>query len=183
MFFYELEHKSWGMEANDDGSSVVIYETGEAGLAVEPDDLPKDARFPAYPIQFSLSTSLPSDERLQLDWKGMTKAENLAVEAAIEALQPPEPVHQIAGFPHPVQADAMEEQCESVTRGLHRKSVALATTEPAPSAADWRLLFQIDTDDNAGLMWGDTGILYFWVREQDARAGDFSKIWTILQCY
>ena len=49
------------------------------------------------------------------------------------------------------------------------------------SAADWRLLLQLDTDNDAGMMWGDTGVLYFWIREQDARAKDFSKVWVILQ--
>jgi uncharacterized protein YwqG len=33
------------------------------------------------------------------------------------------------------------------------------------------------------MMWVDTGRIYFWIREQDARAGDFSKAWMILQCY
>jgi uncharacterized protein YwqG len=51
-----------------------------------------------------------------------------------------------------------------------------AAGEPCP------LLLQLDTDDDAGMMWCDVGSLYFWIREQDARAGDFSKIWMILQC-
>ena len=182
MFFYELEHGSWGLAAQDAGSSVVIYEVGDPKPAAEPTDLDEDAKFPAYPVKFSPATSLPSEERLELDWRGMTKAENLAVEAAIEALQPSEPVHQVGGFPRPVQADEMEEQCQQVTQGLDREGATLKTDERI-SSTDWRLLLQVDTDNDAGMMWGDTGMLYFWIREQDARARDFSKVWMILQCY
>lgn len=181
MFFYELERGSWGLEAKDAGSAVVIYEVGDRKPAAEPTDLDEDARFPAYPVKFSPATSLPSEERLELDWRGMTKAENRAVESAIEALQPVEPVHQIGGFPRPVQADEMEEQCRRITQGLDRESATLKPDE-RNSSTDWRLLLQVDTDNDAGMMWGDTGTLYFWIREQDARARDFSKIWLILQC-
>ena len=31
-------------------------------------------------------------------------------------------------------------------------------------------------------MWGDCGMLYFWVREEDARKADFSRVWMVLQC-
>ena len=37
----------------------------------------------------------------------------------------------------------------------------------APGAADWRLLLQIDSDDDAGIMWDTTGRVYVWIREQD----------------
>jgi uncharacterized protein YwqG len=183
-FFYELEHGSWGLEPEDFGSSVVVYETGGAEPAAEPADLPEHARAPAYPIRFTAATSLPSTERLDIDWKRMSKAESLAVEAAAEALEPPSPVHQVGGFPRAVQADQMELQCEVVSEALRPSGGrGLVTGEPAPSAvAQWRLLLQVDSDDDAGMMWGDTGTLYFWIREQDARAGDFSKTWTILQC-
>lgn len=183
MFFYELKHGSWGLETKDAGSSAVIYEVGDPKPAAEPNDLDEDAKFPAYPVKFSPATSLPSEERLQLDWRKMTKAEDLAVEAAIEALQPPEPVHQVAGFPRPVQADEMEEQCQGVMWGLNLEDADSKTEERVSSTAEWRLLLQVDTDNDAGMMWGDTGMLYFWIREQDARARDFSKVWMILQCY
>lgn len=81
-------------------------------------------------------------------------------------------MHQIGGYPCPVQSDSMEAQRHDIARRLGQPS----------DMADWRLLLQLDTDDDAGMMWGDVGSLYFWVREQDARAGDFSKIWMILQC-
>lgn len=176
MFFYELEHSSWGVEAKDAGSSVVIYEAGEPSAAAEPTDLGEGARFPAYPVKFSRAASFPSEERIGLDWSTMTNAEGRAVEAAIERLEPPEPVHQIAGFPRPMQTDDMEEQCRSMMWDLKR-------AERMSPAADWRLLLQIETDDEAGMTWADTGTLYFWIREQDARARDFSKAWMILQCW
>ena len=29
-------------------------------------------------------------------------------------------------------------------------------------------LLQIDTDDSLDMMWADGGLLYFWIREEDA---------------
>jgi uncharacterized protein YwqG len=41
---------------------------------------------------------------------------------------------------------------------------------------------QFDSDDTAKLMWGDLGMLYFWVRQQDLKVREFSKAWMTLQC-
>ena len=49
-------------------------------------------------------------------------------------------------------------------------------------AADWSLLFQIDSDEDGEMMWGDAGMLYFWIRREDAAQGKFDKTWVILQC-
>ena len=50
-------------------------------------------------------------------------------------------------------------------------------------AKDWRLLLQIDSDDKASMMWGDSGRLYFWIRQDDLQNKRFEKTWVILQCY
>jgi uncharacterized protein YwqG len=49
-------------------------------------------------------------------------------------------------------------------------------------ARDWRLLLQLDTDEDLGVMWGDAGTIYFWIREADAAACRFDQSWVILQC-
>jgi uncharacterized protein YwqG len=46
---------------------------------------------------------------------------------------------------------------------------------PGGKVEDCRLLLQLDTDDDAGRMWGDVGALYFW--SQDARPRRVSTVW------
>ena len=31
-------------------------------------------------------------------------------------------------------------------------------------------------------MWGDCGCIYFWLKKQDLAAGNFDRVWLILQC-
>ena len=38
------------------------------------------------------------------------------------------------------------------------------------------LLFQLDTDHQAGLAWGDSGVANFFIREQDLLNLDFSRV-------
>ena len=47
---------------------------------------------------------------------------------------------------------------------------------------DWRLLLQIDSDENCEMMWGDVGRIYFWIKTEDLKNRDFEKVWLILQC-
>ena len=53
------------------------------------------------------------------------------------------------------------------------------------SAADrWVLLFQMGTveDDETELMYGDCGLIYFWIRKEDLAARNFDNVRLILQC-
>jgi uncharacterized protein YwqG len=45
-----------------------------------------------------------------------------------------------------------------------------------------QLLFQLASDDNAEMCWGDGGYIYFWIRPQDLRRRNFKKIHTDYQC-
>lgn len=171
LFFFDVESGSWGLHPQDAGAAAVVHDTGEPSAMPEPEDLSVDARFQAYPVSFAPAVSYPSEERLSIDWSGLNEASVQALEDALLALAPAAPMHQIGGYPCPVQNDAMEADCDRMAKQLGWPS----------EVGDWRLLLQLDTDDEAGMMWCDVGSLYFWIREQDARAGDFSRIWMMLQ--
>jgi uncharacterized protein YwqG len=40
----------------------------------------------------------------------------------------------------------------------------------------FRLLFQMDTDDEVGIMWGDSGVANFFIIEEDLKNKDFSRV-------
>lgn len=45
-----------------------------------------------------------------------------------------------------------------------------------PQVLRWQLLLQLDSDDTTGMRWGDTGRIYFWIRDQDLRQRDFERV-------
>ncbi|TGB42267.1 YwqG family protein [Mycolicibacterium peregrinum] len=94
----------------------------------------------------------------------------------------PGPLHQIGGHPDPVQGPVEVEIAygQLTDGGGH----TLNWSDPAVTveARDWQLLAQFDTDDDAGFMWGDCGILYFMIRPQDLAAGAFDRVSFTWQC-
>ena len=49
-------------------------------------------------------------------------------------------------------------------------------------ADDWMLLLQLDSEEAEGMMWGDVGMLYFWIRRTDLTDRRFDRCWVLLQC-
>lgn len=45
-----------------------------------------------------------------------------------------------------------------------------------------QLLFQLGSDENARMCWGDGGFIYFWVRPKDLARRNFARIFTDYQC-
>ncbi len=173
-FFYDMASQGWGLGPEEAGCAVAIHQTGPAPSQAPPADLPQDLMIPSAPVRCEAASSYPPADRLGLNTARLKGRDYGRLEAAEEALLPSGPAHQIGGFPFPVQADEMEADCEqNAPREPGRR--------PGDGAAEWRLLLQLDSDDRAEMAWSDSGRLYFWIREVDARAGDFTRIWTILQ--
>jgi uncharacterized protein YwqG len=94
--------------------------------------------------------------------------------------------HRVLGHPQLIQ-NPMELECQLASNGVYCGNSEGYQSDQAKvleqGAADWRLLLQIDTDEEGpGWMWGDVGRLYFWLRSQDLTSLRFDNVWLIFQC-
>jgi uncharacterized protein YwqG len=48
---------------------------------------------------------------------------------------------------------------------------------------DWILLLQIDSEDDANIMWGDCGVANWFIEREDLKKRDFSKVLFNWGCY
>lgn len=78
-----------------------------------------------------------------------------------------EPYHQLGGYPFFTQTDP-----RVYAKGMPKEV---------------QLLFQLDSDsfaeENYFLMWGDSGVGNFFIRPEDLKARDFSKVYYNWDCY
>ena len=179
LFFYDVENQPWGFDPKDRGSWAVIYQTHALQPQTEP--------FKSRNMAFRAIRSLPSTGRPVVESLSLNTAEAGLLYELHEASYGGEPPHQIGGFPDPVQGDDMELQSQLVSNGVYLGDAKGYHSPLAKSlesgAASWKLLFQIFSDDRLDFMWGDLGLLYFWIREEDARALRFDRAWLIMQCH
>lgn len=93
--------------------------------------------------------------------------------------------HLVGGWPLPIQGD-MQTECALVAAGHScgdgRAYSNPKTAEVKETAAEWVLLLQIGSNEGAGMMWGDVGNLYVWIRREDLIARRFEAARLILQC-
>ena len=169
-FFYDVSAQPWGFDPHDRGGARVLYSEVDDRLARAP--LPvgveyADVLLPAYALDLRAFQSLPvwtfeAEERF-----GLTDEDGVYfqfIDAFHDLIGHGRPRNQLLGYPDTIQND-MKLECQLVSNGIHcgypsgfqnprRKLLE-------PGATQWRLLLQFDTDEEAGILWGDAGMVYF----------------------
>ena len=87
-------------------------------------------------------------------------------------------LHRMLGYPETF-SDGMELDAQLVSHGvdLEEEPYAHPLYESlAPGAADWRLLLQLSSDDDAAISLGYYERLFVWIRDEDLRAGRFDNV-------
>lgn len=182
-FFYSAEQEAWGFDPKDLDKFKVYYstETDDLEKTEFPDDLMDYSRFKVCNIDFKKTVALPGWDndfvRRNLSEKEVDQYFNLPQDYAI---------NKMLGYANIIQSE-MELECQLVTNGLYCGGPSGYNDPKAKElemgARDWILLLQIDSEDEkTGMMWGDVGRLYFWIKKEDLKNKDFNKAWMILQC-
>ena len=92
--------------------------------------------------------------------------------------------HQMFGHASPVQ-NQMELECDFLRRG-EKPRWDLPAADFIASAKNWIPLLQLDSDDGEsgpGWMWGDLGMIYFWIHRDDLARRAFDRAIVIEQCH
>ncbi len=200
-FFYDLE--SWGFDPADRGSARVIH-IGEDLTRINRREAPEHPKprshlfglikrrershtFKACKLSFRLCLTLP--DFTSLAYEAFKQAVSLTEEEEdqyADLLNEIGAEHRLLGYSEPVQND-MQLECQLVTNGVNCGGTDCQADPRANSlksgAADWRLLLQVSEDSNSDMMWGDLGMIYFWIREDDLRDQNFDNCWLIFQCH
>jgi len=174
-FFYDVdEQATWGMTPGDEQYwRVVAADRDHAAPAVAPEDA---TVLPAQVLDGRRVTTIPHP------WEPVIK--EFWARSSTPELWPDaeDPEHRILGWPN-LQQGPMQEDCQLVAGGVdlfgsvdHRDP---RVVELAKGSDEWLLLWQIDTDED--WMWGDMGMLYFWIRRPDLAAGRFDRVWMLIQ--
>jgi uncharacterized protein YwqG len=183
LFFYDMVEHPGGFDPKDAGGWRVVYCAPQSlGLweTERPEGLPKKHILKKMHLQFQRLESFPSMEREATLALNLTEKEADLLGDFLEGQHGPR--HQIGGFPFPIQDDQMEQECQLASNGVYCHNDPRAE-QLREGAKEWRLLLQMDSDDEVDVMWGDGGMLYFWVREEDAKNKRFDRTWVTWQCY
>lgn len=187
--FYDDDEQPWGFDpVHAGGWRTILAAAGTAEDRAEPGGGTRFNRIDLAPEQIltvpgweeDVLTSIPHLAPYAFD----DRAEALYA-ALHEATEGSGPHHQVGGWPD-LQQGPLWRELQFASNGVY---VGDPAGYEGPRAAallagvgDWRLLAQIDTDDDAGWMWGDVGTLYFGTRNEDLARTDLDRGWMVLQC-
>lgn len=153
-FFYDVEVGVWGGEPGDEHHFRLLYHPDPDALASVASAA--DA-LPRRGIAFVPALSLPSVDEVELPADLEDEYEEIAWSS--------DTVHQLGGHAMPIQNPVLD------------------YLPHLPDREGWRLLMQIDSEEEIGMVWGDAGRVYLMIRRDDLTKARFDRVQLNLQCY
>lgn len=189
--FYDCDGEDgmpWGFDPQDGEGKKVIYYTGsrdDLERKAAPEDLDLYGQiFEASALDFSSQMELPDLFSIYGERIPLAEQDEEAYFTLMDDLEV-SPKNKLLGHSDNMQ-EAMENECEYIAHGFsacspdeYADAIAMGLDE---SCLRWKLLLQLDSSEDVGMMWGDCGLIYLWITEEDLKNRNFENTWLILQC-
>jgi uncharacterized protein YwqG len=168
-FFYDVEGFPWGFDPDDKGGWRVLASPISSGSPLKrrprPKDLVDEGVFNPCALSATVTESLPVPYSRIIEELKLTDSEQDAYHELFDQLdldETPGLHHQLMGHAEPMQND-MQLDCQLASNGINcggPEGYADPRRDALEAgASDWKLLLQVDTEENAGMEWGDSGRL------------------------
>jgi uncharacterized protein YwqG len=184
--FYDMVDQPWGYDPANRSAWRVLYsdiDRSSLARALPPQAVPDWYPLPVCEVAFYAELTLPPGgspevETLDLNAEEKDRYFSLIID---------DTVNRLLGYPAELQGDIRWE-AQLASNGVYLGSGPVDTRNPKisrllPGVSEWRLLFQMDDDNEGGAAWfgGAGGRLYYSIRQDDLRARDFDHIWASFQ--
>jgi uncharacterized protein YwqG len=190
-FFYAAASPTWGNYDERDGWEVLYIQDEEMPFVRTSQPAYKFNALSANEITFAVGMSLPeytfNRDREHYGFRFESDSELYAYFGLLDSLYS-SPKHRLVGYPQPIQT-AVEEDCALFSLSPDaRKNLDETYTGKqrlqaiSHKAKEWQFLFQIDSDPNWDVCWGDVGMLYVCIPKTSLAACRFDDCWITLQC-
>ena len=189
LFFYDAERCQGSFWPEARGGWQILYVADEQDIVTVDAPPVRMETFMHSTLMFEVQHSLPEDIREETgddDLRVYGNAEYSRVhEELLGGALGHKVIHQLGGAPQEVQSGLFI-QCQLASNGIDCGSPDdykhAGVRELSPGARDWRLVLQIDSDDEGpGWMWGDSGSLYFCMHRDDLVQARFDRAWCVEQ--
>jgi uncharacterized protein YwqG len=185
-FFYDARQETYGADPADQGGWRVFYLNGDQPAlqrTAAPPTLSKESRFQPCALSFASEITLSQQPKLEIPDFDWTADEQKKYEDLLAMFPSPADHttmhHRLLGNPDTIQDD-MRLQCQLVSHGVTDTNDPRAA-ELSKGALEWQLLLQVDSDEQAGMEWGNSGMLYYWIQVADLQAQHFDTTWLVMQ--
>jgi uncharacterized protein YwqG len=190
--FYDADQSTWGFDPKDRDSFRLVYcPDSAAAIPADdfPDHLPEEARFLPVDVECRRVVTMPNPWSETVAPLALSEEETLAYSEALADWREGQAFAErtlVGGHPDSLQGDMAIGMEITGNQGVYAGDGA-AHQDPrfpewAKASAAWRHIIQIHSVDEAQMMWGDMGCLYFWLRDKDLKAQAFERAWFALQC-
>ena len=195
-FFYECESMKWGFDAEDKGAARVFYCDTTVAIDLAPRDNPdgiaEEYVIPEIALEFQSASSYPACEEFEVYHE--LETDYAEYDEVLQRLgintDEDRDCHKMLGYADVIQNEMLTE-AERVSRGLscgdpesYQNTPKDTEADIATHARDWMLLCQISTIAKGDFeyMFGDCGMLYFYIKKDDLAAMNFENVHFSVQC-